>query len=37
VLMQKGGINSMTVMMNENQLCRSQVHVTAFQGLRVNT
>jgi hypothetical protein len=33
--MQKGGMNLMTVMMKENQLCRSQVHVTVFRGLRV--
>jgi hypothetical protein len=32
VSMQKEGIKSMTVMMSENQSCRSQVHVTAFQG-----
>jgi hypothetical protein len=32
VLMQKGGIMSMTVMMSDNQSCRSQVHVTAFPG-----
>ncbi len=30
VLMQKGGMKLMTVMMSENQSCRSQVHVTAF-------
>jgi hypothetical protein len=35
VLMQKGGMKSMMVMMSENQLCRSQVYVTAFQGLKV--
>jgi hypothetical protein len=28
----KEGMKSVTVMMSENQSCRSQVHVTAFQG-----
>jgi hypothetical protein len=32
VLMQKGGMKTMTVMMSENPLCRSQVQVTAFRG-----
>ncbi len=31
-MMQKGEMKAMTMMIGENQLCRSQVHVTAFWG-----
>ncbi len=34
MLKQKGGMMSMMVKMSENQLCQSQVHVTAFRCLR---
>jgi hypothetical protein len=36
VLIQKGGMKSMTVMMTENQSCWSQVHVTAFRGTELS-